>query len=70
MGHPNARGIITRQHTIWCGICLNWDQRDYHRKHDAERSWRKSGWRNTARFGWLCPRCYEKKEQVGADDSR
>jgi len=58
------RGYISRQHTAWCGVCGNWTQVDEHLKSDAEKRFRKDGWKYTEKSGWTCPRCLEERKKA------
>jgi len=55
------RGYISREHTVWCGVCGNWEQTADGIKKEAERYFRKNGWRYTEENGWTCPKCLGKK---------
>lgn len=50
-------GKITREHTVWCGVCGNWHQIADERKRVCIRQFRKMGWKNTRDRGWVCNRC-------------
>lgn len=53
------KGYISRQHTVWCGECGNWEQADEHLAKNAQIRFRRLGWRKTKEQGWLCPGCYK-----------
>ena len=49
-------GYISRQHTVWCGVCGNWVQVDEQLKKDAIQRFRKLGWSYQGKErGWVCP---------------
>ena len=50
------QGTITREHTVWCGICSNLEQFGETTKHATRRAARKSGWKFTRKYGWVCYR--------------
>ena len=54
------RGYINRQHTIWCGICSNWEQVSEHRKSSAIKAFRGLGWKYTKACGYVCPDCLKQ----------
>ena len=49
-------GVITTQHTVWCGICCDWDQSTGTTRHSMLK-WRRMGWKHSTKHGWICPRC-------------
>lgn len=51
------KGYISRQHTVWCGVCSCWEQVDENRKQDAIKRFRRNGWKQTRQHGWLCHHC-------------
>lgn len=52
-------GFISQQHTIWCGICPEWDQLSGAKK-DCLRAWLMAGWERNKTAGYICPKCKEK----------
>lgn len=53
-------GIITKEWTIWCEDCEEWDQEcQASSQADAIRMWRKDGWQKRKRK-WRCPDCSRK----------
>jgi len=57
------RGYISRQHTVWCGECGNWEQVDAHLKADAEKLVRRLGWKYIEKSGWSCPECQKCQKE-------
>jgi hypothetical protein len=55
------RGHITREHTMWCGVCGNWEQVAEPTKGIAAKWFRRAGWKNTKENGWTCPTCLQQK---------
>jgi len=51
------KGYISRQHTVWCGVCGCWWQVDEHLKRDAVKRCRRQGWKQTRENGWVCHHC-------------
>lgn len=60
-------GNVTRQATVWCGACENWDMQDT----PAVSTWKRMGWRKT-KEGWRCPGCIGRtrrwQERAGAKE--
>lgn len=55
------KGRITRQHTVWCGGCGNWEAastRTASQMADIARTELK--WRETREYGWVCRECAVK----------
>lgn len=55
-----TKGEITREHTVWCGLCVCWMQRAVRTKTAMAHCARKLGWVFTRKNGWVCPICKEK----------
>lgn len=56
------KGYISRQYTVWCGVCGQWDQRDNARdKAHMAKLARRSGWSFSKEHGWRCPNCVQAK---------
>lgn len=51
-----AIGVMQQGYTVWCGNCGDWKQSDGSGIVCA-RFFRKIGWENTKKYGWLCPLC-------------
>ncbi len=57
------RGYISREYTAWCGVldeegihCPNWEQTGTcFNKSQAIRKFKRRGWKNTRKYGWVCP---------------
>lgn len=49
-------GYISKQYTVWCGVCGNWDQISVNLKKRAIKKWKHAGWKKT-KNGWVCPKC-------------
>jgi hypothetical protein len=60
-------GYISRQHTIWCGTCVLWVQRDLATKTAMVRWAKKVGWRWSKHHGWLCPSCMRERSIKGRE---
>ena len=62
-----TKGQISRETTVWCGLCSLWNT-----KPGTGNSswWRREGWRMTREHGWVCPGCRDKLKAgwVPADD--
>ncbi len=50
------KGIMTEEHTVWCGICPEWKQISGNRRQVSCKA-EGMGWRNDKARGWLCPEC-------------
>ena len=47
---------ITREHTVWCAGCVEWDQQAEPNKRRFAKDRKAEGW--THKKGvWLCPKC-------------
>lgn len=57
-------GYISRQHTVFCGVCGNWDREESELKSKCIKVWKKLGWKLTKDRGWLCPNCYSKLKEL------
>jgi len=55
------KGYISNEYTFWCGSCGEWDQIAARNKHEAIRTMKVGGWRNTRKQGWVCPKCLASK---------
>jgi len=53
---------ITRQFTVWCSYCENWEQIDAEipRLRNVPRIFRKMGWKHD-QDGWKCPKCLAER---------
>lgn len=52
------KGNITTEYTFWCGKCNEWYQVAHCKtKLEAINQVKKLGWKNTNKYGWLCPKC-------------
>ena len=56
-------GVITVQHTIWCAVCEQWDQRSG-RKSLCLSEWKEEGWKKVRNQGWTCVGCLWPKDFV------
>ena len=54
--YPEAKGQISRETTIWCDLCPEWNSQPG--VGNAPR-WRKAGWKLTRERGWICPNCVQ-----------
>lgn len=54
------KGYISREHTMWCGLCCHWDQVAEHYMRSAIKYFRDMGWKKTKENGWVCPKCQRK----------
>lgn len=54
------KGSWTREYTVWCGMCVKWDQLSGYELSAAQREVRKIGWAYTKEKGWLCPDCSKR----------
>lgn len=58
---------ITKQYTVWCDICSDWDQVT---SSTAARAWKavkRSGWKQKKVDGELkhvCPACVDRAQRV------
>lgn len=49
---------ISRQHTVWCETCAEWDQITGHEtRQAAARAAIVRGWSYDTKDGWRCPSC-------------
>lgn len=55
------RGSISREYTAWCGVCEYWDQTAARNITDAIKDFKRDGWKNTRKRGWVCPKCMKEK---------
>ncbi len=56
-----VKGEISIEHTVWCGICMNWEQAAEPTKRLMGIFARSRGWKYTKEKGWVCPKCAEVK---------
>ncbi|ASS66239.1 hypothetical protein [Paenibacillus sp. RUD330] len=56
-GQTEYKGWISRDFTVWCGGCTEWQQVSTRRETDAAKEFRVHGWKLTKHRGWLCPNC-------------
>lgn len=56
-------GNITREHTVWCSRCVEWEQQPVHLKSDMVKVIRRGGW-GTRQGKWVCPLCIAKERRV------
>lgn len=54
------KGRISREHTMWCGRCGNWEQVAVELKSEAIKVFCRSGWKKTKEHGWVCGDCGEE----------
>jgi hypothetical protein len=55
--------LVSKQYSVWCCECDNLiDYAEFKNQKEAERDFRREGWRKAKR-GWVCPR--HKKESEG-----
>jgi hypothetical protein len=59
MSIDGFRGYISIEHTVWCGVCGNWDQRSG-KKRRLIKQWLAAGWKRERARGWVCPKCQKK----------
>lgn len=57
------KGEISREHTIWCGLCAEWWRYAARTKSEMTRYATRSGWKKTKKHGWICPRCVKELEK-------
>lgn len=59
MRTPRQKGIVTRQFTVWCGVCEEWEmQSANHIDQFLDSISSKNGnWRLTRDFGWTHKKC-------------
>jgi len=62
--HPDWKGHISVQHTVWCGVCNRWEQHDGPKKECVDE-WKREGWRRSRKFGWVCPACRRRGVSPG-----
>jgi hypothetical protein len=56
---------VTREVTVWCDGCMEWDQRSGTRATDLRRELKAKGWTRTKVDGeWkdYCPECSRKRK--------
>lgn len=56
---PRLRGRMTKDITIWCGLCDYWEYIDTLNDtfKSAAKEARTKGWQKTRKHGWICPYC-------------
>lgn len=57
------KGYISRQFTVWCGLCHEWFQESCNTQAQAIKYFKRRGWRLTKANGWIC----EKHSQKGSE---
>ena len=62
--NTDEKGSITREFTAWCGRCQEWDQIPAPNMSDAVRSFKRDGWENSRKDGWMCPRCVAEEKRL------
>jgi hypothetical protein len=50
----SGNGDITREFTVWCGLCSEWHQESAKNQTIAIKIFRRSGWIKTKEHGWIC----------------
>jgi uncharacterized protein YlaI len=50
-------GYISKQYTVWCGICGEWEYVDGNNLTQAGKNARKKEWKYTPVHGWVCQQC-------------
>lgn len=71
MSNEQPKGRISREYTVWCGGCVEWQQEGAAKMAHAASTFRSSGWKLTKKRGWLCPICAEhgpRNEQEAAHE--
>lgn len=48
------KGYISRQFTVWCGLCHEWYQESCRTQAQAIAEFKRLGWKNTKEHGWVC----------------
>ncbi len=56
-------GIMTAEHTVWCGHCRRWNQFPGS-KREVTTAAKKSGWVFKQDRGWTCSFCAAKGRQI------
>lgn len=51
------RGYVSREHTVWCGICGNWAQLAEPKLPAFRKAVIRMGWKSLRKRGWVCPKC-------------
>lgn len=64
----SERGRIIHEYTVWCGLCVRWDHIESKRNPSAEA--RSKGWKNTRRYGWVCPKAHPSEAAQAAQAAR
>lgn len=54
------RGVITKQLTVFCGLCDEWMYLTEVKLKPAHNEAKEKGWKLTRKNGWLCPECAVK----------
>jgi hypothetical protein len=60
MSEARPKGYISKQFTVWCGLCNKWDQASAPRNKVFVAEIKAAGWRSYSHFGWVCPACRTK----------
>lgn len=55
---PPLTGCITRQFTVWCGLCPKWTMSGAERQKAFVLEIKANGWKWMGdHYGWCCPEC-------------
>ena len=64
-----AKGHVSTEKTIWCGICPHWDQQPYRSTQEMVKYATLKGWKRHRHYGWICPDCVAERRDPDAADA-